>query len=116
MGIPGLKLRGKGRTQPKRDGSMNKTEARYALHLTDLLRLGQVARFDFEPEKLRLADRTFYTPDFRVLLPDGSVEFHEVKGFWEDDARVKIKVAADQHPYTFVGVLWKGGLWQKEEF
>lgn len=117
MGIPRLKgLRGRGRTQPKRDGSMNKLEAKYAAHLTDLLNLGRVARFDFEPEKLRLADRTFYTPDFRILLPDGTVEFHETKGFWQDDARVKIKVAADQHPYTFRAVQWKDKRWIEEEF
>ena len=73
-------------------GVMNKTEQRYAFHLAGLRQAGQIARYDFEPVKLRLADRTFYTPDFRVIIPDGTIEFHEVKGFWRDDARVKIKV------------------------
>lgn len=77
--------------------------------------------FAFEPHKLRLADRTFYTPDFGVLLMDGTFEFHEVKGHWEDDARVKIKVAAEQHwMFKFVAVRpvakKRGGGWSREEF
>lgn len=114
MGIP--RLRGKGRTQPKRDGSMNKTETAYAAHLATLLQVGRIARYDFEAEKLRLADRTFYTPDFRVVLPDGTIEYHEVKGYWEDDARVKIKVAAEHHPYTFKAITRSKGEWHAEEF
>lgn len=50
---------------------------------------------------MRLADNTFYTPDFMVLLQDGSIEYHEVKGSWkapnQEDSKVKIKVAAEQH-------------------
>jgi hypothetical protein len=48
------------------------------------------------------------------------VEFHEVKGHWQDDARVKMKVAAAQHPYTFIAVKAKtkksGGGWDIERF
>ena len=100
---------------------MNKTEAAYASHLMARKLVGEIERFDFEPEKFRLADRTYYTPDFRVILmQDGTVEFHEVKGFWEDDARVKIKVAAELHPYRFVAVKpiakKHGGGWSVEEF
>jgi hypothetical protein len=100
--------------------TMNKTEAAYASRL-EMLRLGgEIARWDFEPCKLRLAGGTFYSPDFRVILPDGLVEFHEVKGFWRDDARVKIKVAAEQHPYRFVAVQKRrkkdGGGWKVEVF
>lgn len=116
MGIPGLKFTGRGRTQPKRDGSMNKLETKYAERLEALRQAKQILRWDFEPEKLRLADRTYYTPDFRVLGQDGTVSFHEVKGRWEDDARVKIKVAAEQHPYIFLAVQWKDKQWVEEEF
>lgn len=95
---------------------MNKTESLYAQHLDCLKAVGEIARWDFEPEKLRLADRTFYTPDFRVIMPDGQIHFHEVKGHWEDDARVKIKVAAEQHPYVFTAVQRKGNAWKRESF
>ena len=59
----------------------------------------------------------FYTPDFLVILADGRIELHEVKGHWEDDARVKIKVAAAQKPwFTFVAVKWVKGGWEYERF
>jgi len=45
---------------------------------------------------------------------------HEVKGFWQDDARVKIKVAADMYPFRFIAVKPRakkdGGGWQTEAF
>lgn len=111
---------GRARTQPRRDGSMNKTETAYAEHLAAELARGIIASWAFQPEKLRLADRTFYEPDFRVIALDGSVEWHEVKGHWEDDARVKIKVAAELHPYRFIAVTARakknGGGWEREEF
>lgn len=96
---------------------MNGTEREYAQTLSIMLGAGEIRRFDFEPVKLRLAKSTFYTPDFRVVNSDGVVEMHEVKGFWRDDARVKIKVAAATHPYRFVAVSKaKGGGWKREWF
>lgn len=101
-------------------GQMNKTEAAYAAHLDELLARKEIVRWDFEAEALRLADKTFLHCDFRVIMPDGMVEFHEVKGHWEDDARVKMKVAAALHPYTFIAVKLKskknGGGWEIERF
>jgi hypothetical protein len=83
-------------------GQMNKTEAAYAQHLELLKHAGEVAWWRFEGLKFRLADATFYTPDFTVMLADGSLQAHEVKGFWTDDARVKTKVAAEMYPLEFV--------------
>ncbi|HEX8414747.1 MAG TPA: hypothetical protein VF637_12805 [Sphingomicrobium sp.] len=80
---------------------MNATEAEYAAVLTAELHAGTVSWFKFEGLKLRLADSTFYTPDFAVMLANGEMQCHEVKGFWTDDARVKIKVAADLYPFRF---------------
>lgn len=101
-------------------GTMNKTEAAYAALLEAQKAAGEVAWYKFEAIKLRLADNTFYTPDFAVMLRSGQLEMHEVKGFWADDARVKIKVAADMHPFRFVAIRPKakkdGGGWAVEEF
>nr|WP_230963588.1 DUF1064 domain-containing protein [Burkholderia territorii] len=101
-------------------GEMNQTEKRYAEHLEGLKQAGEIAWYRFEGIKFRLADNTFYTPDFAVMLADGRLEAHEVKGHWQDDARVKIKVAADQYPIRFIAVTAKtkkaGGGWQMEEF
>jgi hypothetical protein len=101
-------------------GTMNKTEAAYASTLEARRFAGEVAWFKFEGVKLRLADNTFYTPDFAVMLADGTLEMHEVKGFWQDDARVKIKVASDLYPLKFIAVRLKlkkdGGGWALEDF
>lgn len=101
-------------------GAMNKTEAAYAAHLELCKAAGGIEWYRFEGVKLRLADSTFYTPDFAVMASDGVIEMHEVKGFWTDDARVKIKVAADQYPFRFVAFKAArkrdGGGWVREEF
>lgn len=101
-------------------GSMNKTETAYSTHLNLLQAAGEILWHRFEGLKLRLADNTFYTPDFAVMAADGVIECHEVKGFWEDDARVKIKVAADQYPFRFIAIRAeakkRGGGWAREEF
>jgi hypothetical protein len=81
---------------------------------------GEVLWYKFEGLKLRLADNTFYTPDFAVMMSDCSIECHEVKGFWQDDARAKIKIAADMYPFRFVAVKVRakkdGGGFSVEEF
>lgn len=101
-------------------GAMNKTEEAYAKHLQQRQYDGEVAWFKFEGVKLRLADNTFYSPDFAVMLASGEMEMHEVKGFWQDDARAKIKIAADLYPFRFIAVKVKakkdGGGWMVEEF
>lgn len=101
-------------------GVMNKTEAAYAATLDQRRNAGEVAWYKFEGLKFRLADNTFYTPDFAVMLADGALEAHEVKGRWQDDARAKIKIAADMYPMRFVAVRVKpkkdGGGWALEEF
>ena len=100
-------------------GERNKTELAYEEALKALQRDGQIAWFKFEGVKLRLADNTFYTPDYAVMLTNGQMEMHEVKGFWQDDARVKVKVAAELFPFRFLAVRPKpkkdGGGWIFEE-
>ena len=101
-------------------GQMNKTEEAYAQTLELRKQAGEIAWYRFEGLKLRLADNTFYTPDFAVMKTNGLMECHEVKGFWADDARVKIKVAADAYPFAFFAVQKasksQGGGWITEEF
>ena len=103
-----------------KSGQMNKTEEAYRLHLEELKIAKVIAWYKFEGMKFRLADNTFYTPDFAVMKTDGCLEMHEVKGFWEDDARVKIKVAADLYPMQFIAVKKRakkdGGGWETEMF
>lgn len=97
---------------------MNKWERQYADRLQAAVLAGEIKSYRFEAVKLRLANATFYTPDFMLMRNDGAIEFHEVKGFWRDDARVKIKVAAEQYRDTFhfLAVTKKRSDWIYEAF
>lgn len=101
-------------------GQQNKTESAYEATLKARQAAGEIAWYRFEGLKLRLADNTFYTPDYAVMLSCGQMECHEVKGRWMDDARAKIKIAADQYPFRFLAVRAKtkkdGGGWDVEVF
>lgn len=97
---------------------MNKLEAAYSVLLEAQQRNGKIVDWRFEKIKLGLAKESWYTCDFFVVLPDGLIEFHEVKGHWREAARVRIKVAAELYwCFTFRAVTHdrKTG-WKFEEF
>ena len=103
---------------------MNKTERRYSQYLEWCKSMGQIRQWYFEPMKLRLAAKTWYTPDFGVVTNELKCEMHEVKGTdkrgkprFEDDARVKLKVAAELYPQFRFVVTWKvDECWMQEVF
>lgn len=99
---------------------MNKTESAYAVTLEERRIVGEIMWYRFEGIKLRLADSTFYTPDFVVMDKEGLISLHEVKGYWEDDARVKVKVIAEMYPFPVFAITKqaqkRGGGWTVEEF
>ena len=102
---------------PRVAGTMNKLETAYRDSLALMAATGEIRSFMYEPIKLRLAERTTYTPDFMVVTNDMTIELHEVKGFWEDDARVKVKVAAEIFPmFLFKAFTRKRGIWIEEGF
>jgi hypothetical protein len=88
-------------------GVPNRTEGRYSEEL-EVARLdGLIVSYAYEPTALVLsavnALPCSYTPDYGVTLPDGSVEYHEVKGkhMWED-SWIKFKWAVNAFPqHTF---------------
>lgn len=104
--------RGRGVRRRHQPGTMNGLEREYSLYLDVLKARGEILAWWFEGVKLKLADKCYYTVDFLVMLPDGTLEGREVKGakkkpngeegYWvEDDAKVKIKIAAEMFPFTF---------------
>ena len=109
-----LKRAGKG--VRKVPGQMNKLETRYFNMLTGRKALGQILDFWYEPVTFKLAFDTRYTPDFMVMLNDGTIVFHETKGWWEEDAKIKIKCAAEKFPFIFIGVKSVSGGWEYENF
>lgn len=93
---------------------MNQTELRYSQILDARLRTGEIIEWAFEDLTFRVGlERTRYTPDFFVRLPNGALELHEIKGArtWED-ARVKFQAAAKQYPW----VTWRMWVWEKGEW
>lgn len=114
---PGVRFRptGKATRAPGAVSGMNKLEASYAQHLEARRARGEIAEWRYESTKLRLADGAWYTPDFRVVLPGGEVEFHETKGFMREAARVRLRVAAELHPFRFLLVKRAGGEWSVVE-
>ena len=65
------------------------------------MKAGHILWYLYEGITLKLACNTRYTPDFIVMMKDRSIECHEVRGFWGEEAFVKIKVAASLFPFRF---------------
>jgi len=104
----------------KLSNGMNRLENAYAEHLDSLIVAGEIVWWAFEPIRLKLAEKTYYCPDFLVCTANYELQVHEVKGYWHDDARVKIKVAAKLFPFRFIAITQRpkkrGGGWEIEEF
>lgn len=100
-------------------GVMNKDEAAYEQELKRMKDTGEIIEYWFEGVTFRLAKLTTLTLDFMVLLPTMEIEFHDVKGFFTDDAKVKMKVCADKFPFRLFTVKrkpkYKGGGWEKKQ-
>lgn len=112
-------------------GERNKLEAAYEAYLDLLFRGGQIQGYRFEGIKLKLADNTFYTPDFLVFAEDGVVELHDTKGTttkiraggakekapWiEEDAKLKMKVIAELYPFRVFAVFKIASGWELKQF
>lgn len=95
---------------------MNKTEKARAIELEALKRAGEIRDWFYEKITLKLADDTRYTPDFFVVENDGGCRFEETKGFWREDAKVKLKVAAAQMPFRFIAYEGKPSQWTVTDY
>ena|SRR5690349_3751029 len=99
---------------PPKTRGPNKTEAAYGDYLELLRRHGDVDWFRFEAIKLKLANGTWYKPDYPVIVR-GELQLHEVKGFMREAARVRLNVAAAQFPWRFFLVRHQNGHWVTSE-
>ncbi len=94
---------------------MNKWETDYAQLLEYSKREGLISWYQFEPIKLWLGEGAWFTPDFAIVtgLADGvqQLQFHEVKGFWREAAKVRIKVARSMYPFLFKTFRKLDGAW-----
>jgi hypothetical protein len=110
-------------------GEMNRTETKFSLHLEARKQAGEVIWWGFERFTFKLADDVRLTPDFTALMADGLLVCFEVKGtttknlkagpvkapYMLDDARIKLKVAAEQIPVVFKIAYLVAGEWREEE-
>lgn len=116
--VDGKAVRASGATLPKRSrraryqGFRNTWEMRYAAHLCHVQLAGHIQSWSYETERLEIGEGAFYTPDFPCVLPDGTKEYREVKGYKWPASIVRLKAAAKQYPdCRFVMVTYKGGHW-----
>jgi hypothetical protein len=91
---------------------LNKTEKAFL----NVLRSRGLQWIGIQNITLKLADDTRYTPDF-FYIHDGKLNANEVKGFFRDDAKVKIKVAARLFPWIRFTLVFKGkgSAWEYRE-
>ena len=72
----------------------SKWEYKYACYLEYLLQFKQILKWQYEEdkfwfEKIKSGTRC-YTPDFKITLLNGSIEYHEVKGYMDSKSKTKL--------------------------
>lgn len=77
-------------------------EANYALYLDFLIKQKVIKSWEYEAQtflfdKIKSGTRK-YIPDFKVTMIDGSVEFHEVKGYQVSKDQTKWRRMAKYYP------------------
>lgn len=80
----------------------SKMEANYALYLDFLIRQGKIKEWVYEDDtfvfdKIKYGTKR-YIPDFRVTNMDGSIEYHETKGFMTGKDKTKMRRMAKYYP------------------
>lgn len=78
------------------EARLNKTEKAYLIYLRGLEGLIWIG---VQNVTLKLGDDCRYTPDFVTVDANRCLAMREVKGFFREDAKVKIKVAARMFPW-----------------
>lgn len=59
----------------------------------------QGVKWEYEPDKFEwYPEPRYYTPDFKITRPDGSVFYIETKGFFTASARTKMERVHAIHP------------------
>lgn len=78
-------------------------EANWARYLNWLLSVGDIRSWEYEPETFEFPGSRhgnwFYTPDFKVVNKDGSVEYHEIKGYMDDKSKTKLERMRTHYPH-----------------
>lgn len=76
-------------------------EANWARYLNWLIEHGEIESWEYETEQFEFPVKRgskFYTPDFKVKNKDGSIEYHEVKGYMDQRSQTKLNRMARYFP------------------
>ena len=76
-------------------------EANYARYLKWLQSIGEIQEWEFEPDEFMFPVKRgsrFYLPDFKVTNNNGSVEYHEIKGWMDKKSATKLKRMTKYYP------------------
>ncbi len=80
----------------------SKWEANYALYLNFLKKQKKIKKWEYEKDvfifdKIKFGTRS-YRPDFKIFNNDGSIEYHELKGYMDKKSKTKLKRMAKYFP------------------
>jgi hypothetical protein len=94
------------------DRYRNKWERNYAQYLDLRKYIKEIACYRYEGLAFRLATNTYLHPDFLVVMPDGRMEIHEVKGHKREKWWARFKIAREMFPwFTWRVVKIEKGQW-----
>lgn len=86
-------------------------ELTYASYLDFLFRKKQIKKWEYEPdtfwfEKIRRGTRS-YLPDFKIFNNNGTIEYHEVKGYMDSKSKTKIRRMKKYYPHIKLLIIGK---------
>lgn len=77
-------------------------ELNYSHYLNEMIKRGRITDWEYEVDtfwfdKIKRGT-TSYKPDFKVYLPDGTIEYHEIKGYMDAKSKTKLNRMRIYHP------------------
>lgn len=89
----------------------SKWEINYAHYLQYMKQKGDISDWFYEEDEFWFLNIMrgvrSYKPDFKVIFPNGQVEYHEVKGYMDPKSRTKIKRLNKYYPHILLVVIDK---------
>lgn len=83
-------------------------EANYARYLEQLKKEGRIKEWYYEIDTFEFPVKKgtkFFVPDFKVMYPDKSVEYHEIKGYMTQKSRTALRRMQQYYPDVKVVVI-----------
>lgn len=81
-------------------------EPLYAKYLQNLKKQKKIKKWEYEPDTFSFkrirGPYKSYTPDFKIFNINGSVEYHEVKGYLDDWSKIKLERMAKYYPDVII--------------